>query len=315
MRGNQSDVPADFSSIAPHGDRERGGGGGLSRSWSDMTAVRLAAHVQSWTRALGPGRHRAPCAVLDMRTGRRACHGKRRRFVTVLQTSRTAKTDGNGGTTYYAYDALNRVSGITDPLGGAAEYSYDATSNLHATVDNKGVVVYFGYDALSRRIRIVYPGGSYGYGTQAYGTTPYGGGGGAAAGTQYFAYDAVGNLTGMLDGWGASYFVYDALNRVSHRGTPRGDSVYYAYDAVSNLAALRYPQGTACAYYAYDAANRMTALQTPAARGCYFAYDESSNLRKTRLGNGVTVSSALLHTPSTFAYPFLRGERQMHSLR
>ena len=106
--------------------------------------------------------------------------------------------------------------------------------------------------------------------------------------TQYFEYDAGGNLTAMLDAGGTSRFNYDALSRLMRRVTPRGDAVYYGYDQVSNLTKVQYPQGTAGAYYAYDALSRMSTLDSPTARRCYFAYDAAGNLAKRRLGNGVT---------------------------
>jgi YD repeat-containing protein len=90
----------------------------------------------------------------------------------------------------------------------------------------------------------------------------------------------------MQDGWGASYFAYDALNRLARRSTPNGDSVYYAYDGVSNLLKLQYPRGMAACYYIYDARNRMARADTPSGSCAYFGYDASSNLARMRLANG-----------------------------
>ena len=39
-------------------------------------------------------------------------------------------TDGRGNATTYAYDALNRKTGMTDALGNHTTYVYDAAGNL-----------------------------------------------------------------------------------------------------------------------------------------------------------------------------------------
>jgi YD repeat-containing protein len=177
--------------------------------------------------------------------------------------NRRVEVDGEGNATYYAYDALNRLAGVTDPLGVTNDYAYDEVSNLRRTVDNKGTAVYFGYDALNRRTRIDYP-----------------------AEAQDFEYDAVGNLTAMEDGWGRSEFEYDALSRVARRTTPAGDVLYYTYDADSNLVRLQYPRGTASCYYSYDAASRMTGAASPDGHHCEYAHDGSGNFLRKRFGNG-----------------------------
>jgi YD repeat-containing protein len=177
--------------------------------------------------------------------------------------NRRAEVDGRWNSTYFNYDALNRLSGVADPLGASSSYLYDANSNLRGTVDNAGTRVYFRYDALDRRTKITYP------------TT-----------AQYFEYDAVGNLTKMVDGWGTTNVVYDKLDRVYKRRSPKNETVYYWYDAVSSVTRIRYPKVTSAAYYVYDNAQRMRKVNSPEGHSCYYNYDVASNVVKKVFGNG-----------------------------
>jgi YD repeat-containing protein len=177
--------------------------------------------------------------------------------------NRRAEVDGRWNSTYFNYDTLNRLSGVADPLGASSSYLYDANSNLRGTVDNAGTKVYFRYDALDRRTKITYP------------TT-----------SQYFEYDTVGNLTKMVDGWGTTDVVYDQLNRVYKRRSPKQETVYYGYDAVSSVTRIRYPKVTSAAYYVYDNAQRMRKVNSPEGHNCYYTYDVASNVVKKIFGNG-----------------------------
>ncbi len=100
------------------------------------------------------------------------------------------------------------------------------------------------YVVLDRRTRIVYP-----------------------SETQYFEYDANGNLTRTIDAWGTANLSCDKLSRVVLRSTPRSDKVYYQYDEVSNLARMKWysPGSMSQVYYIYDAANRMTQVNSACA--------------------------------------------------
>jgi YD repeat-containing protein len=178
--------------------------------------------------------------------------------------NRNAEMDARANTTYYIFDVGNRLANVIDPLGNSAYYGYNLNSNLLRTVDNNQTVIYFGYDGLDRRTSIVYP-----------------------AETQSFGYDAGGNLVATQDAWGGSYFVYDTLNRLSGRTTPRADNVYYGYDLASNLTRLQYPQDGAACYYGYDNAQRMSQLLSPVANPAYYTYDADSNVTKKVFGNGM----------------------------
>ncbi len=186
-----------------------------------------------------------------------------------LAGNRCREEDANQHTVYYQYDAGNRVTAIEDALQASSYYAYDLASNLTIQRDNIGNSIYFAYDALDRKTAQLF---------NADGTA------------QYFAYDPTSNLTTTLDAWGASYFLYDPLNRVSRRADPASHAMYYAYDPVSNVARLQYPGTSGSAYYGYDSGNRMAQanLVTGSSDTCYYAYDSFGNLSRKMFFNNVT---------------------------
>ena len=204
-----------------------------------------------------------------------------------LAGNRSREEDANLHTVYYQYDVGNRVAAIEDALGLSSYYTYDLASNLIRSMDNNGLVIYFNYDALNRKTSQAY---NYGYGVQAYGTTPYGG----LGVSEYFGYDSVSNLLKTLDTWGASYYLYDYRDRVLARMDPARHTVYYAYDLVSDVTAVVYPQppsgSAARTYFVYDGGPRMTTanLVTGTNDTCYYAYDGFGNLGRKKHFNNVT---------------------------
>lgn len=100
-----------------------------------------------------------------------------------LASNQSVEMDALSHSTYYGYDQGDRLTTTLDSLGKASYYGYDENSNLARTLDNNNTSVYFAYDGLDRRFAIAYP-----------------------SQNQYFAYDAISNLTQMTDIWGATYF-------------------------------------------------------------------------------------------------------------
>ena len=64
-----------------------------------------------------------------------------------------SKTDANGNTITYTYDALNRLVKKTYPDGSTIDYSYDAGGNLIGVTD-ANVDFNYTYDALNRLIKV-----------------------------------------------------------------------------------------------------------------------------------------------------------------
>ena len=196
--------------------------------------------------------------------------------------NRNLEVDPDGNVSYFGYDALNRLVVDRDAAGVNAQYFYDAASNLLFTFDRNYSGTQFLYDALNRRRGIIY-GADGGYGFGPYGSTPYGSGGTPAF--QYFTYDAVGNLTGMLDQTGASSFRFDVLNRQTKHVDARGNAAYFTYDAASNLKTLTYPGGNPSAYYAYDVDNRVRRATSASSQSTYYRYDAAGNVSFQVFGN------------------------------
>ena len=253
--------------------------------------------------------------------------------------------DARGNASYFAYDGLGRQVRLKDAVGGAAYFGYDAAGNrtaLQTHVPSVGTT-YYVYDALNHLTQVLNPvGGSLylrydangnlasrarqmvlespGYGSQPYGTTPYGG---STAVVTYFGYDAANRLVeqrNIVSGftlfdydrsgnlshqWGApqshTYSAYDALNRVTTVQDALGRSTYFEYDSVSNLTktldprgnstqtrydsldrpdAMRYADGGS-AYFFFDGVSNRTKLVNARGNATYFGYDAENRLQKT----------------------------------
>jgi RHS repeat-associated protein len=81
-------------------------------------------------------------------------------------------------------------------------------------------------------------------------------------------FNAVGNITQMTDGAGASNYTYDPLDRLTAATHPNQTNESYTFDDVGNRTASH--QGSS---YSYQAFNRLVA-----ANGATFGYDANGNL-------------------------------------
>jgi len=133
--------------------------------------------------------------------------------------------------------------------------------------DFAGRTTSFSYDADGRMLGVDYPSG-----------TP----------DVAYSYDAVGNLTAMADGLGATNYTYDALNRL-HERTRDGRTVGYSYDSNSQTAQIDY-WGTGAVDYTYDSAGRLTSLTPWGAGPTTYVYHGTGLLAEQTRGNGVTTS-------------------------
>lgn len=197
----------------------------------------------------------------------------------------TVSRDARGNSSYFAYDGLGRRTASQDALGNVAYFFWDAQGNLTIAKDVRGSLSYFAYDALNRpsrlrladsaqldreydlagnlsHVRETYVPASGGYGSQAYGTTPYGGW------TQ----------TG-------TYFFYDAMDRPSVTRDAQGGATYYFYDPVGNRCAIRDPLGRTT-YYGYDNLDRLARTQDGLGSSSYFEYDAVGNLTRALDSDG-----------------------------
>lgn len=238
-------------------------------------------------------------------------------------------TDANGNVTAYAYDAVDRLSGVTDAVGRVTSYAYDAVGRrtklfntaiqaapllqqgytpngaLASLTDANGNATSFAYDGFDRLATTTYPGGS----------------------TEAFTYDADGNvLTRKTRANATIAFTYDTLNRLSTKTPPSPAPVAtYAYDlagrltSVSDTSAAIYPaqppSGPSVQYatsISYDSLNRPAGVSfepapavTPPATGANVTFAHSYNKANQRTGQTVTDNAWWSYPtgpPSTVSY-------------
>ncbi len=150
----------------------------------------------------------------------------------------------------YQYDVINRLTQLTDSGSLSTTFSYDATNKLTSRTLPNGVVTTSQYDGLDRLTRL----------THAKGAN-------TLADFQY-QFNAVNNITQMIDGAGAHNYSYDALDRLTAATHPNQTNESYTYDDVGNRTASH--QGSS---YTYQTFNRLTA-----ANGTSFSYNANGNL-------------------------------------
>lgn len=170
--------------------------------------------------------------------------------------------DGNGHTTSFMYDGMNRLLSETDPLGNVWTYTYDAIGNRISMTDANGAPTNYAYDDANRLALIDYE----------------------TSADVYFTYDPAGRRLSMTDGLGITTWAYNALNQVTAITDPFGKTVSYNYDSVGNKTSMVYPDSQAVSY-AYDPANRLASVggMSPTVN---YQYDEANRLvQVSRPGN------------------------------
>jgi RHS repeat-associated protein len=172
--------------------------------------------------------------------------------------------------TTYTYDALCRVKRETSQDGQTIELVYkgNETTVTDQLLNPRRSV----RDALGRVSSVVEPNEATGSLTVNSYTTTY-------------AYDALDNLTGVVQGAQSRSFVYDTLGRLTQETHPEwgpatsaSGSASYLYDAASNLTRKTDARGVQTNYNNYDALNRPSGKTysdgTPAVG---FTYDSASS--------------------------------------
>jgi RHS repeat-associated protein len=153
-----------------------------------------------------------------------------------------SRTDKMGRTTYYTYDALNRLISVVDPASGATQYAYDNRDNLIALTDAENQTTHFEYDANDRLVKETRPMGA----------------------ETHYRYDAAGNLIEKIDAQDQkTAYGYDSagkLLQISYFASSGGNvpikTITFTYDKEGNLTG--YGDGTTSAVYAYNSQNQKT---------------------------------------------------------
>ena len=153
-----------------------------------------------------------------------------------------ATTSIPAGNITYAYDLLNRQTGVDHLLPGTTDvwtYVYDKAHRETSMLDPNGDTRALVYDALDRVSNMNY--------TDTL--TP----------DVTFTYDILGNRDTMVDGWGTTNFDYDGMNRLTQVTDPQSRVVSYGYDLGGRRTQFTMP-GNRQATYQYDVANRLTTV-------------------------------------------------------
>ncbi len=194
-------------------------------------------------------------------------------------------TDSLSNTTYYGYDALNRLGSIENALEQVDQYTYDEVSNLISSSDPDNNTIYFQHDELNRQTEIDYPDGDF----------------------SYYQYNQVSDLTLFEDPHGITYLEYNDLSRLNSEKQPGGATTTYNYNGLGQTILFNNSVGQI--KYTYDDAQRMTQVDnvtdfygygsqswanTPyggevdsTTDSCYYEYNANNLVTKKTLGNGV----------------------------
>jgi RHS repeat-associated protein len=217
------------------------------------------------------------------------------RLVGTIRDYNGTDTSTKNSTTTVAYDALDRVTGVSDPnslvtsytydglgdlthlqspdtglSGGSAGDVFDAAGNLTQHTDARGVVTQYTYDALNRLTGKVYPAHPALNVTYTYDQ--------AAPIAGCTSDDNIGHLTTMTDASGSTAWCYTAQGDISQvRQTINSVSYLqsFTYTPGRRLQTQQYPSGFALSY-SYDSAGRVATVGYLQNAGPYGSYTNST---------------------------------------
>jgi RHS repeat-associated protein len=181
-------------------------------------------------------------------------------------TSNIATVGDDGGTTTYAYDAVNMVTSVTDPNGAKTTFSYDDPRDTFRTktVYPNGVTMQVTPDGSSRIKEIKATKGAT---TLTSFTYTY------LAGTKDTALrQSVTDKAGVT-----TTYTYDPVNRLTKADASTGTDYAYGYDPNSNLTSKTID--ASITNLTYNAANELTS-----SGGTTYTYDGAGNLTGSSAG-------------------------------
>jgi RHS repeat-associated protein len=245
------------------------------------------------------------------------------RFEYDPNSNRTAVIDPRGVRTEYDYDEINRVIAERAAAGTSAELevetSYDPNGNVVHLLARNGIgaleepqVTSYVYDAFDRLEQAIYPGTPVQTTTSRYyrdgklfsSQDPKGQvvayqydwarrltrsdhkrANGTTEETRFFEYDRAGNVIQATDGPGATFYLYDALDRVveEERQTINQATtvVLSEYNLEGQRTKVTYPGTSREVTYEYDPAGRLSSVVDGSSTSSY-QYDKSGNVLRQR---------------------------------
>ncbi len=193
-------------------------------------------------------------------------------------------TDDNTNSTFYAYDACNRLVLTTHADGTHSSSSYDLRGNVVQTVDPNGSVVTFTYDLNNRCVRKdIAPNGA----AEVAATTTF----------EIFGYDGCSRLVLASNNVSRLTFAYDLLGNCT-TNTQDGLVTTRTFDGVGNCLSMTYPGGRVV-QYTYDTLDQVSSVVSRAAAGlppttlASYAYDGPGRPARITRHNGTGASTEI----------------------
>lgn len=204
----------------------------------------------------------------------------------------TEVVDPKGLSTKYQYNAFGDLKRLESPDTGVATYDYDAAGNRTGALDARGEQTTYSYDALNRLTAIGYSDAALNVGYTYDAVQPE-----CVAGETF----AVGRLTRMTDGSGATRYCYDRFGNLTRKvQTTNGQTftLRYSYTKAGQLAGIAYPDGTQVDYVR-DGLGRATEVGVTPSGGSRqvlltgASYHPFGPVAGWTFGNGRTISRTL----------------------
>ena len=163
------------------------------------------------------------------------------------------RTDGNGDTTEYSFDGMNRIDAVEYPDDSVLGFTYDRASNLSSASNNDATLT-FGYDEMHRVSAVTqsvlsvssvveyshdYNGNRTALQVSGFTPQPF-------SKTITYTYDEANRLSGIqLSAFSLQpfSFTYDDANRLTGITYPNGVTATYTRDAGGRLTGLTYADG------------------------------------------------------------------------
>ena len=206
----------------------------------------------------------------------------------------TRLTLPNGATLSYTYDPAHRLTGISDGLGNSISYTLDALGNrtqedVKDPTNQLSRTRSRAYDALNRLYQDI----------------------GAQNQTTTYAYDANGNLTGILDPLNRlTGNTYDALNRLIRITDPASGQTMLAYNGQDRTVAVTDPRNLVTGY-TVDGLGNLTGQTSPDTGSTQTSVDAAGNpvSRTDAKGQVTNTQYDALNRPTQISYADGREER------
>ncbi|HEX2912230.1 MAG TPA: RHS repeat-associated core domain-containing protein [Chloroflexia bacterium] len=202
-------------------------------------------------------------------------------------------TDAKSNVTSIGYDSLGRKTSMSDPDMGNWSYQYDVNGNLTQQTDAKSQSISFTYDAINRLTSKKMVGAANPYDVYHYDEAGVPNGKGQR--TSMSGYSDDGSTLSATTNW--EYSARGSIAKATYSNIPGmtgSRSFQWSYDSGDRLASLTYPSGETV-NYSYDAGWRPTGLcSATTGNGCYitgvnFNVDAQQHLasQDQTFGNGL----------------------------